>query len=411
MKVNAMNRLLLPLCLLLALEPLSASGANQADESQPIAPVATEDSGITRQPPTSEPPKRTPIPTRPLPSPTATQAIAAGDVYEPDSFGTAPAYSGRIARTFHTADDKDYFAFRMTAGLESRFYTSRLSGGADTELAIFTPDGRQLASDDNGGGGFTSMIKLTLEHDSKVIIEISNRSLAFGEETAYQFEIITVEEPATETPVETPTTQPTYTPYPTATIRPTYTPYPTPIQTPSPVATPQQAWPTATVTAIWNSPTPTASPTQSWPTATATMQPPTITPLPTGPWYTSTPVPSPTQAVALAVIQAKPTQTPTPATRRVRLELFVDSNGDGVMIDGEEVDGLLVQVMPLDHRWLIEDIVMQGELIVSVPDGIDSAEMILITIPYLHKTEQLDLTQSQRLAISIEPVTLPIILP
>lgn len=396
------------LALLLLVLPLSVFAAG---EQRPVEPTPTEDTGITRQPPTAIPTIVTPVPTRPLPTATPTLVPTNGDMYEPDRFDPAPPYAGVVMRTFHLSDDLDYFAFRMTAGLQTYFETSRLTGNADTEIIVFAQDGRQLAYDNNSGGGMASRVALMLTQDEIVIIEIRNRSLAFGENVTYRFEIRTEAEML---PTATPTIQPTYTPYPTGTPLPTYTPYPTPSPLPTQTPQPTQVWPTATRAGS------TATTTQIWPTHTPTQMRPTATPLPTGPWYTSTPTPIPPTAtpipatsvpVVRPVMPARPTATPVPSTVSFRIEAFVDRNADGMLGAGEGMEDVVVIIAPPDRRWTLMQETSAGEIVVSVEMLPSSAETLLISIPYLHESYSIDLNETSFLTIAIPPAILPVMLP
>lgn len=410
-----MIRRLMLLTLSLLVLPLSVFAAG---EQRPVEPTPTEDTGITRQPPTAIPTIVTPVPTRPLPTATPTLVPVNGDMYEPDRFDAAPPYAGIVMRTFHLSDDIDYFAFRMTAGLQTSFETSQLTGNADTEISVLAQDGRLLAYDNNGGGGMASRVALMLAQDEIVIIEIHNRSLAFGENVTYRFEIRTeAEMPPTATPTATPTVQPTYTPYPTGTPLPTYTPYPTPSPLPTQTTQPTQVWPTATATRVWS----TATPTRVWPTHTPTQIRPTPTTLPTGPWYTSTPtlIPPTTTPIPVtnapsirSVVPARSTATPLPSTVSFRIEAFVDRNADGMLGAGEGMEHVVVIIAPPDRRWTLVQETVAGEVVVSVemlPN--ESAETLLISIPYLHESYSIDLTETNYLAIAIPPAILPVMLP
>ena len=81
------------------------------------------------------------------------------------------------------------------------------------------------------------------------------------------------------------------------------------------------------------------------------------------------------------------------------------------MVSDEGIDDLLVYIMPIDRRWTITRITQQGELLLVSNDLPDSAETLLINLPYLHKTYQLDLLTTQHLTIGIAPTALPVMLP
>ena len=75
------------------------------------------------------------------------------------------AYSGIQAHTFHVAGDGDWVSFvvpaeDVTKKVVYRLETRNLGWGMDTYLHLYASDGvTELASDDDGGPGWASLLK------------------------------------------------------------------------------------------------------------------------------------------------------------------------------------------------------------------------------------------------------------
>jgi len=111
---------------------------------------------------------------------------------------------------------------------------------------------------------------------------------------------------------------------------------------------------------------------------------PTQTPLPT---YTPFPTPIP--------LPTLPPETPNPSTLfHLRVEVFTDADQDGILDIGEGVDGMMVDVNALDlaAEHVQGGYTENGILILEIicPHGVDVANTLEISIPYLQETQLLD---------------------
>lgn len=78
---------------------------------------------------------------------------------------------------------------------------------------------------------------------------------------------------------------------------------------------------------------------------------------------------------------------------------------------GEGMEDVVVIIAPPDRRWTLMQETSAGEIVVSVEMLPSSAETLLISIPYLHESYSIDLTETSYLAIAIPPAILPVMLP
>lgn len=343
-------------------------------------------------------PEATPTPTVPAP----TVGPGAEDPYENDTPPHQPGYSGPQLRTFNPNGDVDFVRYRLKAGLPTWFQTSDLTGGADTVIHVLRDDDGAinegdvwLGSDDDSGEGLRSNLLLEVEADMWVRVMIENKGSGWGPATGYSFRILTAEQ-ATPTPTSTP--RPTEMVPPPApplpTVRPTYTAYPTYTPFPSP---------TATVMATYT-PYPTYTPA---PRVQETGSQPNTAPVTGGANRATDSQPAPAPA-APPVAPILPTPV-TPST--LRLEVFLDSNQNGLMDWGEEINDVLVYVTTRQRTWESEAYTQQGEALIPL-SGLPTAQEVLVLVPYLHRSgvvsvEGTLITSSIDLTLPVYPAYLP----
>ena len=304
----------------------------------------------------SDEPTATPVP----PPPT----VATGDAYEPDAPPAAAPYIGPQQRTFAPNGDEDWVRVLVKAHRPVTLFTTNLAGGADTELFAWedadgmpTASDPFLGSDDDGGGGYASMLTVGSDHDMWVTVKIANRGAGWSNESRYLFRaelyVPPTPLPATATlvPTKPPATPyPTYTPYPTGTPAPAATIPPPPI--PYPTAWHPAAPPSGNGSSGSSSGGAESGGGNEAPTSGAPEVPPG----------------------AVAVLDAGAVMT---------IEIFVDINGDGRMNWGEEVEDTLVYATTPDGRWTNESYSVGGKAVIALA-GVPASSDLVVLVPYLH---------------------------
>lgn len=315
------------------------------------------------------------------PTPSATPGPGGEDGWEPDAPPAQPGYSGSQPRTFNPAGDVDYLRYRLKANLATWIETSDLTGGADTLLHVYqdedgllTATDPLLAWDDDGGAGLGSRVRVDGDADTWLTIVIQNQGTGWGPGTGYTLRVLTAEQ-VTPTPSRTaaPTT-------PGASPLPTYTPYPT-------------FTPVATATAL--------------PVPSATVAP---VPAPSGSTSRTGAAADPQMGGAgVAAVPVPP--TPLAASALLRLHLFIDASGDGLLGPGEGMEGVRVVATTRDRLWQVEAYAVGGEVhlpLATLPSG---AEVVLL-VPYLHRSATLNApTGADTSTLALPLPELPLYLP
>jgi hypothetical protein len=137
------------------------------------------------------------------------------DPYEPnDSFGDA-AYPLPVATSatapgasFHLPDDQDWYRYYAKAGRYYQALTGNLVG-LDTYLALFGRDDglNPIATDNDGGGGFASLIEWKASYDGWFYLRVTNlvtSEITNGSMNSYDFTVREVAAPPTATPTPVP---------------------------------------------------------------------------------------------------------------------------------------------------------------------------------------------------------------
>jgi hypothetical protein len=156
-----------------------------------------------------------------VPPPTATStstpppSVSTGDPYEThgtytDNNSMAQAYPLPVATSltlssyggvanFHTLDtpnppgrDRDWFSFWGKDGYWYQVTTSELSG-VDTRIVIYKSNGEQVTSNDDGGGGYASMVNFEASYDGYYYIKVENKVNTTG---TYNMTFTQIDEPA-----------------------------------------------------------------------------------------------------------------------------------------------------------------------------------------------------------------------
>jgi hypothetical protein len=131
------------------------------------------------------------------------------DPYEPNNSRTQ-AYMLPVATSataaganFYPPGDEDWFGFYVKAGRYYRASTANLSG-VDTFLELYHQDGTLLRSDNDGGGGFASLIEWQAAYDGYYYLRVTNRVTSSSNDR-YDLTIAEISAPPTATPGPSPT--------------------------------------------------------------------------------------------------------------------------------------------------------------------------------------------------------------
>lgn len=391
-----MKQLAILVILLALMGPLSvaAEGVQNDDDPTPTptATIALATAFVTTATPsptaTSAPPAATATVT-----PTATPSPLDG--YEPDD---VPSAAKRIViqeiqiRSYWrpAGNDEDWAVVYLKPG--------RWQIAARTTTAIYDPrltvEGQTA---DDTGNSKDAVLNFVVTDERDYLIFIENVGLdGWGE---YTLTVTRLSDLFTPTPYPTYTPLATYTAVPpTPVVYPTYTPYPTYVPYP-------------TLTAVATSPsgsgaTPTPQPTYTpyptyapYPTPSAPMSYPTPA-LPYGSTGNSGPAPysagSSTGSSGVSTgdkgaagsgdgsAGAAAPLPPTQSAAKVSLQIFIDSNRNGVMDYGEEVESVLVYATTRDRRFEMEGYTSKGEAVLPLSEMTEDEELLLL-VPYLHR--------------------------
>lgn len=99
-----------------------------------------------------------------------------------------------------------------------------------------------------------------------------------------------------------------------------------------------------------------------------------------------------------------PTVTPDPAV--LQIQVFVDWNGDEQLTAGEGVDDVLVLFTSLGQT--LTHYTQQGQV---SAEAWPEASQVVVSIPYLHYSQVVNIRQSQQLLLPLAAPTLPVMLP
>lgn len=114
----------------------------------------------------------------------------------------------------------------------------------------------------------------------------------------------------------------------------------------------------------------------------------TSTPSLGGPWHTSTPSATPTlDATATLTPTLTPTPTATPVITFLRVQVYLDANGDSQFNTAEGVESLWVSAS--GEGWSAGALTVDGEatfILADYPPG----GKIAVQLPYLHQTHLVD---------------------
>lgn len=403
------------LILILLTWPLSvtAEGAFQNDDE----PTPTATLGLT----TAVPEPTATIPPAP-PTATATSAVTATpsplDAYEPDD---VPSMAKRIVieeiqiRSYWRPEgnDVDWAVVYLKPG--------RWQIAARTTTAIYDPrltvEGQTA---DDTGNSKDAVLTLTITDERDYLIFVENVGLdGWGE---YTLTVTRLSDLYTPTPYPTYTPLATYTPLPpTPVVLPTYTPYPTLTAYPTASAIPSGSAATVTPQPTYT-PYPTYAP---YPTSPAPMSYPTPA-LPYGATGSSGPAPYGSTGSSGAgsgtgdkgaagsgagSASAAAPLPPTPSAAKVSLQIFIDSNRNGVMDYGEEAENILVYATTRDRRFEMEGYTSKGEAVLPLTDMTEDEELLLL-VPYLHRAASFQqrggtITSDVALDLPQYPVYLP----
>jgi len=140
----------------------------------------------------------------------STSSAPGADAYEPNNAWNA-AYKFPVSTSasatnanFYPVPDTDCYGFYVRSGQRYGAYTHDLSG-VDTFMRLYDKNGTEIASDDNGGGGFASRIEWTAAYGSDYYY-VCITNLYSGSTSAHTYDLTIAE-----------TTAATATPAPTAT--------------------------------------------------------------------------------------------------------------------------------------------------------------------------------------------------
>lgn len=103
---------------------------------------------------------------------------------------------------------------------------------------------------------------------------------------------------------------------------------------------------------------------------------------------------------------ATPTVTPDPAVWRI--QVFVDWNEDEMLTAGEGVDDVLVLLTSLGQT--LTHYTQQGQVVVSA-EVFQGVPQVVVSIPYLHYSQMVNIRQTQQLMLPLTAPILPVMLP
>ncbi len=136
------------------------------------------------------------------------------DDYEPNN-DQGSAYFLPIAASASATDvnfypdpnEEDWFAFYVKSGRYYRASTSNLIG-VDTYVRVYNESGGQVASDNDGGGGFASKAEWTASYDGYYYVRVTNLVDSSTSEDTYDLTVAEISAPPTDTPEPGATTIP-----------------------------------------------------------------------------------------------------------------------------------------------------------------------------------------------------------
>lgn len=341
-------------------------------------------------------------------TPVATGTPSPLDGYEVDD---TPATAKRIVieevqtRSFWrpNANDVDWAVVYLKVG--------RWQIAARTTTDIYDPrltvEG-QVA--DDTGNSKDAVLTLTISEERDYLIFIENMGLdGWGQHT---LQVRRLSDPFTPTPYPTytplatytpvaapPTPYPTYTPLPTLTapavtpvIYPTYTPYPTltaaPTYRPQATYTPYPVYPTAALPSGS-----TGSGHGAYGSGSSGKE--------------GAEAGGDTESGKVAEVAVEPALRGA----SVSVQLYIDSNRNGVMDFGEEAENVLVFATTRDRSFEAEGYTRTGEVVLPLT-GLAEDEELLLLVPYLHRAASFQqknstVTSDVALDLPLYPVYLP----
>lgn len=442
----------------------------QAQEEPPPTKIETATAVATNTSTLTPTLTATVLPTQtPTPSQTATAVPPIGDVYEPnDEPGQATVIHLNETMTelsLAPAGDKDYFSLYLKAGQLARAATFP-EADTDTRLTVYSDGGELLGqNDDRSQTDLGSTVVWTAPADGWYLLVVASATPLAG---LYQL-LATLEMP-TAVPTQTPTGTPgpTATPAPTQTAVPTATPY-TQADAGEPNNRPEDAFPVlpgttydmtlgplgidahdfftllgkAGVTYRCEATAPQGidptmrvyageigsgvlvaenddlSPADIGSAVTFSVEQaaPLFIVVETRAGYGSYQFQcsggvQPPAAVAggQAVLRPTATLTPTLPAKTLRIELFIDINGDETMVSNEGIDELAVIITPPDRQWTLIRTAYQGEVILT-PDDLQGIEQVIVSVPYLHYSAVVTLEPVTTVPVMLTAPALPVMLP
>jgi hypothetical protein len=135
------------------------------------------------------------------------------DEYEPNNVPeTAYVTSANAAKltdiSLWPVGDQDYFTFTGKKNTTYEVFTTDLTGGLDTLLRIYDPDGDKIAeNDDRDATSGASLVQFTAKEDGNYFARITNNNTADSSNKTYSFEVRLIT-PPTATPSPTRVGQP-----------------------------------------------------------------------------------------------------------------------------------------------------------------------------------------------------------
>ncbi len=98
---------------------------------------------------------------------------------------------GSITESFDTYQDEDWFRIDGFNGINYIIKTLDLAEDVDTILTVYNSDGITIInSDDNSGGGFSSLLSFTADQNDTYFIRVSKSSISsFGCNSSYKLDI------------------------------------------------------------------------------------------------------------------------------------------------------------------------------------------------------------------------------
>lgn len=111
-----------------------------------------------------------------------------------------------------------------------------------------------------------------------------------------------------------------------------------------------------------------------------------------------------------ALEEGTPTTTPE-AVGTIRVEIFLDTNANGLMDFSEEVNDVLVFVTTRDRAWQSEAYTANGEAVIPLL-GLPAEAEVIVLVPYLHqggvvKVKGNTVSSSIDLVVPVYPAYLP----